>query len=179
MLTPADAQPAVLVAGVGNIFLRDDGWGSEVARRLMQEASADGVHVMDYGIGGIHLAYDLLDGVELLVLVDSLPRDVEPGTLTVLEVDPDSLPETRVDSHAMDPAALLANVAALGGELPRTLVVGCEPEDVSDGMGLTPRVEATIDDGVRLVHEVVAEHHPHHATSDRVAADAVTSPKEH
>lgn len=156
-LTPED-RPGILVAGVGNIFLRDDGWGSEVARRMVAQGAPDGVRVVDYGIGGIHLAYDLLDGVDLLVLVDAVPRDVPPGTLTLMEVDADSLPDTSVDSHAMDPAALLANVRALGGVLPSTLLVGCQPVDVDEGMGLTPVVEATIDDAIDLVHEAIAHH---------------------
>lgn len=159
-MRPGIRAPSVLVAGVGNIFLRDDGWGSEVARRLDPSVFPDDVRVVDYGIGGIHLAYDLLDGVGLLVLVDAVPRGVPAGTLTVLEVDPDSLPDTRVDSHAMDPAALLATVRALGGAVPPTLLVGCEPADVGDGMGLTPTVAATLDAAVDLVGRVVAEHHP-------------------
>lgn len=160
MIPSIDGTPTVLVAGVGNIFLQDDGWGSEVARRVPADRLPVDVRVVDYGIRGIHLAYDLLDGVDLLVLVDALPRGVAHGTLAVLEVDADSLPETRVDSHAMDPAALLANVRALGGELPPTLLVGCEPAEVTEGMGLTPTVAATLDAAVALVCDVVAEHHP-------------------
>lgn len=148
-----------LVAGVGNIFLRDDGFGSEVARRMLRDPVPEGVQVVDYGIGGIHLAYDLLDGVDLLILVDALRRDVSPGTLTVLEVDESSLRSTGVDSHAMDPAAVLANVQALGGTPPRALLVGCQPADVTDGMGLTPTVQDRVEPAVALVHEVIAEHH--------------------
>lgn len=161
LLQRIEGRPTVLVAGVGNIFLRDDGWGSEVARRMVPGRVPDGVHVVDYGIGGIHLAYDLLDGVDLLVLVDAIQRGVDPGTLTVLEVDPESLPRHGVDSHAMDPATLLGNVEALGGTIPPTFLVGCEPRDVADGMGLSPVVEATIDDAIDLVHQTVATRTPH------------------
>ncbi len=162
-----------LVAGVGNIFLRDDGFGSEVARHMLADASLrealpEGVRVVDYGIGGVHLAYDLLDGVDLLILVDAVPLDAEPGTLAVLEIDERALPPAAVDSHAMDPAAVLANVRGLGGTPPRTLLVGCRPADVTDGMGLTAEVAAAVEPAVALVHQVVAEHH-RPATADGTA----------
>lgn len=158
---PPDAGPVTtLVAGVGNIFLRDDGFGSEVVRRMDAGGLPAGASAVDYGVGGIHLAYDLLEGVQLLVLVDALPRGEEPGTLTVLEADAASLPDVPIDSHTMDPGAVLANVRALGGELPRTLIVGCEPADVSEGMGLSPAVAAAVEPAIDLVHEVVAAHAP-------------------
>lgn len=160
-----DPTCRTLVAGVGNIFLRDDAFGSELARRLATEALPDGVQVVDYGIGGIHLAYDLLDGVDLLVLVDALPRGEAPGTLTMLAADQSDLARTGVDSHAMDPAAVLANVRSLGGRVPPTLVVGCEPDDTTDGMGLTPTVAASIEPAVALVHRVLADHHAPHTTT--------------
>ena len=167
-LTPDIGPVHTLVAGVGNIFLCDDGFGSEVARRLDGIELPPGVAVVDYGIGGIHLAYDLLDGVDLLVLIDALPRDVAPGTLTVFEVDPGALPEVPMDSHAMDPGAVLANVRALGGDLPRTLIVGCEPEDVREGMGLSAVVTAVLDDAVELVLDVVREHTPTAAAAEPI-----------
>lgn len=160
-----DDDCTTLVAGVGNIFRRDDAFGSEVARRLAAQTLPPGVQVVDYGIGGIHLAYDLLDGVELLVLVDALPRGEAPGTLTVLEAAESSLARSGVDSHAMDPAAVLASVRSLGGRVPPTLVVGCEPGDVTDGMGLTPEVEASLAPAVALVRRVLEEHHVADTTS--------------
>jgi hydrogenase maturation protease len=135
----------VLVAGIGNIFLGDDGFGSEVARRMAGQPEPDGVRIVDYGIRGMHLAYDLLDGYEALVLVDAVPGDGQPGDITVLEVGPDDLGSGPLDAHGMDPVAVLANLGSLGGELPRTLVVGCQPLDVEERMGLTPTVTAAVD----------------------------------
>lgn len=144
--------PQVLVAGVGNIFLGDDGFGSQVARTLATRPLPDGVRVTDYGIGGIHLAYDLLAGVDLLVLVDALPRGAAPGTVTLLEVEADEdLPRGTVDSHAMDPATVFASLRGLGGHVPPTVVVGCEPADVSERMGLSPRVEAAVEPTVTQI----------------------------
>src|SRR4028119_1562995 len=98
-------MPRILVAGIGNIFLGDDGFGSEVARRLARLPMPDGVRVVDYGIRGVHLAYDLLDGYDALILVDALPGSRTPGDLTVLEVGPDDVGEAALDAHGMDPGA--------------------------------------------------------------------------
>jgi hydrogenase maturation protease len=148
----------ILVAGVGNIFLGDDGFGSEVARRLATRQLPSGVRVTDYGIGGIHLAYDLLGDIDLLVLVDALPRGAVPGTVSLLEVQDDSeLATGTVDSHAMDPATVFASLRALGGTLPRTVVVGCEPADVTERMGLSLVVEAAVDPTVERILALLAD----------------------
>jgi hydrogenase maturation protease len=145
----------VLVAGIGNLFLSDDGFGSEVARRLSEQPMPDDVRVVDYGIRGMHLAYDLLDGYSALVVVDALPGDGRPGDLSVLEVGPDDLGEGELDAHGMAPVAVLASLGRLGGSLPPTYVVGCQPADVSEGIGLTPQVAAAVEPAVALVREVL------------------------
>ena len=98
----------------------------------------DGVRVVDYGIRGMHLAYDLLDGYAGLVVIDALPATGTPGELAVLEVGPDDLGEGELDAHGMAPVAVLASLGQLGGSLPPTYIVGCQPADVGEGMGLTP-----------------------------------------
>ena len=147
----------VLVAGIGNVFLTDDGFGSEVARALHGVPLPDGVKVVDYGIRGMHLAYDLLDGYDALVVVDAVPGAGAPGDLTVLEVGPDDLGEGELDAHGMAPVAVLGSLGALGGTLPPTYVVGCRPADVNEGMGLTPSVAAAVSPAVDLVLDVLHE----------------------
>jgi hydrogenase maturation protease len=147
----------VLVAGIGNLFLTDDGFGSEVARRLGATGVPKGVKVVDYGIRGMHLAYDLLDGYAALVVVDALPGDGSPGDLRVLQVGPDDLGEGELDAHGMAPVAVLASLGQLGGTLPPTYVVGCQPADVGQGIGLTPHVAAAVDPAVELVLDVLRE----------------------
>ena len=144
-----------LVAGIGNIFNGDDGFGSEVAQRLAGRPVPEGVHVEDYGIRGVHLAYELLEGYDLVVLVDALPRGEEPGTLFVLEPDVDLEDVPPLDSHQMDPRAVLGMVAELGGEIGRLLLVGCEPADTGDGIGLSPPVAAAVDTAARMVEELI------------------------
>jgi hydrogenase maturation protease len=151
----------VLVAGVGNIFLGDDGFGSEVARRLAAGAQGVGVRVVDYGIRGMHLAYDLLEGYDTLVIVDAVSRGGAPGDLVVLEVGEDDLGSSSgsgadFDAHGMEPTAMLASLGSLGGRLPRTYVVGCEPAHVDEGIGLSPTVEAAVDRAVELVVGLLA-----------------------
>jgi hydrogenase maturation protease len=148
----------VLVAGIGNLFLSDDGFGSEVARRMGAQPLPDGVKVVDYGIRGMHLAYDLLDGYDTLVVVDAMPGDGMPGELSVLSVGADDLGDGEYDAHGMAPVAVLATLGQLGGSLPPTFVVGCHPASVSEGIGLSPAVEAAVDGAISLVHELLEEH---------------------
>jgi hydrogenase maturation protease len=147
----------VLVAGIGNVFRSDDGFGCEVARRLSRLPWRDGVRVVDYGIRGMHLAYDLLDSWDALIMVDALPDRGQVGAVAVQEIGPEHVGvRTQVDAHAMDPATVLATLAALGGRLPpRTLVVGCQVAETGEGMGFTPLVDAAVDEAVRTVHTVV------------------------
>lgn len=113
---------------------------------------------MDYGIRGMHLAYDLLDGYRALVLVDALPNRGSPGTVHVFKADDQALSSvTGLDAHAMDPAAVFASLNALGGTPPYTVVVGCEVESVEEGIGLSDAVAAAIPDAVRSVESVVAQ----------------------
>jgi hydrogenase maturation protease len=151
-----DTGNGVLVAGVGNIFRSDDGFGCEVARRLTARPLPDHVTVTDYGIRGMHLAYELLDGYDALVIVDALPGRGEPGDVVLLQVGEDDLGTGDFDAHGMEPTAVLASLGSLGGALPPTYVVGCEPADVGDGMGLSPPVEAAVDRAVDLVIDLLA-----------------------
>jgi hydrogenase maturation protease len=147
----------VLVAGIGNVFLSDDGFGSEVARRLAGHPMPEGVKVVDFGIRGMHLAYELLDGYDALVVVDAMPGKGSPGELSVLAVGPDDLGEGELDAHGMAPVAVLASLGKLGGTLPTTYIVGCQPGDVGEGMGLTPAVASAVEPAVELVLEVLQE----------------------
>lgn len=148
----------ILVAGIGNIFLGDDGFGPEVMRHVSDRLTAsENLRVKDYGIAGMHLAYDLLDGWEALVLVDAVPNRGAPGTVHVFEADhapQDSV--AMIDAHGMDPAAVFASLRALGGHAPRTIVVGCEVADVADGIGLSSAVQAAVPDAVGAVESAVA-----------------------
>jgi hydrogenase maturation protease len=147
----------ILVAGIGNIFLGDDGFGPEVVRHASERLSGSGARCVDYGIRGMHLAYDLLEEWDALVLVDAVPSRGSPGTLHVFEADHESSSETTgLDAHSMDPQAVFASLRALGGTLPYTVVVGCEAQSVEDGIGLSDVVSAAVPEAVRAVDEVVA-----------------------
>ena len=147
----------ILIAGIGNIFLGDDGFGPEVLRHVFGRVNgSEGVRATDYGIGGMHLAYDLLEDWDALVLVDAIPNRGSPGTVHVFEADhgsPDA--PAGLDAHGMDPATVFASLRALGGTPPRTIVVGCEVADVSEGMGLSERVAAAVPEAVREVESAV------------------------
>ncbi|SOX53118.1 Putative hydrogenase maturation protease [Mycobacterium ahvazicum] len=147
----------ILVAGIGNIFLGDDGFGSEVVRNAALPHHNHSVRVTDYGIAGMHLAYDLLEDWDTLVLVDAVPSRGHPGTLHVFQADHDSTCTTvGFDGHSMDPAAVFASLRALGGNPPYTVVVGCEAGCVEEGIGLTEPVAKAVPRAVHAIEEIVA-----------------------
>ncbi|KAA0022206.1 hydrogenase maturation protease [Antrihabitans cavernicola] len=149
----------VLVAGIGNIFLSDDGFGPEVLRRMAITPVPERVRIADFGIRGLHLAYELLDGCETLILIDAIPNRGNPGTVHVFEADTGASKSGQFDAHSMDPGAVLASVRTLGGTMPRTIVVGCEVETVDDGIGLstavTAAVPAAVDAVTRTLHALL------------------------
>src|SRR6516225_3105847 len=149
----------VLVAGVGNIFLGDDGFGVEVARRLATADLPGWVQVADYGISGMHLAYDLADRYETAILIDTAQRGEEPGTLTVIETGRPGPPaETRLfDAHGMQPDVVLGVLDMLGARSARVLVVGCEPASLDYGMELSEPVAKAVDAAVEVVMDLIAE----------------------
>ncbi|HEU4488254.1 MAG TPA: hydrogenase maturation protease [Actinomycetota bacterium] len=155
-------RPRVLVAGVGNIFLSDDGFGVEVVQRLGARSWPEWVLVKDFGIRGIHLAYELLEGYETVILVDASPRGREPGTVYLIEPElrrgapsKDVSTSSLMDAHGMEPHSVLALLESLGGQAGRVLVVACEPAKLEDGIGLSPQVNDAVDRAVDLVTELI------------------------
>jgi hydrogenase maturation protease len=157
----AEAPRRILVAGIGNVFLGDDGFGVALADRLARRELPAGVEVVDFGIRGMDLAY-ALSGYDAVVLLDAAPRGEPPGTLYVIE--PAGEPaDVSIDAHGMNPIKVLALARALGGSPPRTLVVGCEPEtrmsaeDDDIVAALSEPVRAALDEAVRLVESLLQD----------------------
>ncbi len=154
-------KPTILVAGIGNIFLGDDGFGVEVARRLANHEFPAGVKVIDFGIRGFDLAYALQDGYETTILVDAYPHGQTPGTVSLVEPDLSKLDQAQegvVETHGMNPLNVLRMASVMNGGLKKVLLVGCEPATFGgeEGlMGLSEPVEAAIADAVKLVDCVV------------------------
>lgn len=155
---------SVLVACVGNIFREDDGFGSAVAAALAGTELPDEVRVVDYGIASVHLVYELLNGYDVLVLVDTVSQqDGPPGTLYLIEPelsptdDGDPLPSVLLDPHDLSPGGAMSLVPTLGGAVGRILVVGCQPQSLDDGIGLSDPVRGAVQPAVRMVKGVVEE----------------------
>ncbi len=149
----------ILVAGVGNIFLGDDGFGVEVALALGKRRLPESMQVKDYGIRGFDLAYALLDPWDAVIIVDALPRGEAAGTLYVVEPNPASA-EMAINPHGMDPVQVLNLAASLGTITAQVLVVGCEPQDFGDElegrMGLSSPVQAAVEEAANMVLELAA-----------------------
>jgi hydrogenase maturation protease len=150
----------ILVAGIGNIFLGDDAFGSEVARQLQRlHGWPAHVRVEDFGIRGYDLAYALLEA-DAAILIDAVPRGEPPGTVYLIEPDTENLGEGAVDAHTMNPVAVLQLTRSLGGTHARIFLVGCEPAalECDDGqLGLSSPVEAAVPEAVALVERLIAD----------------------
>jgi len=148
-----------LVAGLGNVFCGDDGFGVAVVEELTGRSLPAGVEVRDFGIRGIHLAYQLLEPYDLVVLVDTVQRGGAPGSLYVIEAEPapEPGPEVSMDAHDLGPDAVLSLVPRLGGTVGTVRVVGCEPAGVDAGIGLSPAVRDAVGTAVQLVIDLVTE----------------------
>ena len=154
----------ILVAGVGNIFLGDDGFGVEVVKRLAGRELPGGVEVVDFGIRGMDLIYALQDDYEVIIFIDATPRGEKPGTVYLLEPEIEEYGEIVLDTHGMDPVKVIKFARALGAKPIRTLVVGCEPQVVVSGedyedmlMELSEPVSAAVEEAVKLVESLVEE----------------------
>jgi hydrogenase maturation protease len=153
----------ILVAGIGNIFLGDDGFGSEVARRISERVLRPGVRVIDFGIRGVDFLYALLDGYEATIIIDTLSRGGTPGTIYIVDPDVHELTATAaaVEPHAMDPFRTLALARSMGAVLSNVRIVGCEPATFGapdEGqMGLSACVSAVVEQAVDVVQSLIAE----------------------
>ncbi len=153
-------KPRVLVAGIGNIFFADDGFGPAVAQRLMREradgAPPDGVRIEDFGIRGMHLAYELLNGYAAAVIVDAVACGGVPGTLVVIEPT-EPIQTGPPDAHRMDIGSVLGFLRLLGGVPPSLTIVGCEPESLEHGAALSATVERAVEAALPVVRRVAAQ----------------------
>jgi hydrogenase maturation protease len=163
--------PRILIACVGNIFLGDDGFGTEVAQRLAARPLPPEVLLRDFGIRGIDLTYALLEPFELVILVDACPRGGEPGTIYLVEPDQVELNAADggalpLETHAMNPMNVLRAVCSMGGSPARILIVGCEPaepgslefeSDAEGKLGLSSPVQAAVDEAIALIESLIAK----------------------
>ncbi len=166
----------ILVAGVGNAWMKDDAFGGKVAERLLRGDLPGGVTVLDFGTGGLDLAYEVMRGYDALVLVDVSRQGGEPGTLYVMEPSPEEIAPIEdgnvVNPHGMDPQTVLRFVKTVGGWPGKVVVVACEPGSVEEmGFELSPEVEGAIESAAGLVVEQISE-----LQSDAAYADAAEGP---
>lgn len=149
----------ILIACIGNIFLGDDAFGVEVARRLQRATLPADVVVKDFGIRGFDLTWALMETWDLVILVDACPRGGMPGDVYLIEPEPAEAGPTNIDAHSMNPMAVLRTVRAMGGPPNRLLLAGCEPADLGgeEGkLGLSDVVAAAVDRALALIQDTIA-----------------------
>jgi len=152
----------VLVAGIGNIFFGDDAFGCEVASELLKRSWPEGVNIIDFGIRAYDLAYAIMDGYDATILIDAAPRGEKPGTVYLLELDPEKV-ETGVDeipdAHALNPVRVLQLIQALGGRAKNLYLVGCEPArlDGEGVIGLSDEIRDAVPVAMEMIEKILAD----------------------
>lgn len=168
MTVPSQAR--ILVAGIGNIFLGDDGFGCAVVRELAQQELPAGVKLLDYGIRGLDLAYALLEPYDFVIFVDAISHGEAPGTIYMLQALASCDTSATLDPHSMQPAHLLAMARSLGEVRAEIYIVGCEPLDFGDElegrMSLSAPVASAVPEGARAVLDLLSRH----ASGDMITA---------
>ncbi|MDQ2732533.1 MAG: hydrogenase maturation protease [Armatimonadota bacterium] len=154
----------ILIAGIGNIFLGDDGFGVEVVKQLQRRPLSEGITLVDFGIRGMDLVYALLDDYDALTFVDTIQKGEPAGTVYLIEPELGEESRVEIDTHRMDPVKALGLARALGGKLTRTYLVACEPETLGDSdeyeevfVALSDSVRAAIPVAVEMVESLVRE----------------------
>ena len=162
-LEPMPTVARILIAGIGNVFLADDGFGVAVAERLLARPQPPGVAVVDVGIRGLDLAYTLQERWDAVILIDAAARGEAPGTLSVVEPPLEADDGRAPDGHAMDPVHVLRLARRLGSVPARVRLVACEPATVTPATEaeitaeLSLPVRAAIEPAVALVERLVRE----------------------
>ena len=140
-----------LIAGFGNIFLSDDGFGPALIRSLDPDDFANDTVVRDFGTAGMHLALEMSAGYELVIIVDALRRNAPAGTVFAIEANEAANGLDNVaDAHAMSVPAVLELFERIARQLsantarPRIILCGCVPHSIEEGMDLSEPVRAAI-----------------------------------
>jgi len=153
----------ILIAGIGNIFFGDDAFGCEVAAQLIRRPLPEGVRVIDFGIRSYDLAYAMMNGPDVTILIDATPRGQPPGTIYLLEPDKNILDSNSgevVNAHSMNPVRVLQLIHSLGGQSGRLYLVGCEPavlETEEGAMGLSEKVQAAVAPAIEMIETLIRE----------------------
>lgn len=153
----------ILIAGIGNIFHGDDGFGCEVLRQLDPRSLPAGVTARDFGIRSYDMAYAIVDGHDVVIMVDAASRGQPPGTVYLIEPDLnrlEALEQSAVDAHAMNPVAVLQLAKSLGGIKAAIYLVACEPAvlESEDGqMELSEPVRQAVPQALAMIDSLVKQ----------------------
>ncbi|MGZ4049011.1 MAG: hydrogenase maturation protease [Bacteroidia bacterium] len=160
---PSLLRKRVMIAGVGNMFLKDDGFGGAVVKRIMNKKFPEGVEVKDFGTSGLKLAYDLMKGYDGLIFLDASARGEKPGTLYLIEPNEKDFSNDLeqggpIDPHGADPVTVLRFVKSIGSWPAKVFIVACEPETADDfEIGLSLAVSTAIDTAIEMVDDIIKE----------------------
>ncbi len=149
-------QDKVIILGVGNLLLKDEGVGIHVIKEMESQDLPPGVTALDAGTAALDLLSVICES-EKIIVIDALRSGGEPGTIYRC------LPEELVDTykgplslHQVDLLDVLLMARQLGGTA-CVVIIGVEPEDIEYGLELTPRVKGAVPRVIRAVFQELKE----------------------
>ena len=149
----ASIRKPILIVGIGNILLRDEGIGPAVITSLKKMDLPDEVELLDGGTWGLNLLPQV-ESAKRVLFIDAINIDGEPGSL--VELEREDIPRflaRKLSPHQIDVKEVLA-LAELRGTLPEELVaVGLQPDSVEMRTSLSPVLESRLGDVVARVIE--------------------------
>lgn len=170
---PPTARANVLILGLGNLLLRDEGVGVHTVNALAQRHRLpDGVGVVDGGTAGMDLL-DVVAGCERLIVCDAVRSDAPPGSaFRIAGDDLGAFFAARISPHQIGLSDLLAHLELLGERPARITLVGIVPDDLGLGTELSPAGRRGMERGIELILTELGKVAPAAATAAPAAGGA-------
>lgn len=145
----------ILVLGVGNLLLSDEGVGVHVAQRMMTMDMPPEVQVVEGGTDGFGLV-NVITEADRMILIDAVKGGGQPGSIYRFEIE-DCPPYPDIFKTSVHQISILEviNLSSLIGTTPRTTIIGIEPACMEMGMELSPAVEAKVPRVIQMIKEEV------------------------
>lgn len=145
----------ILILGVGNLLLSDEGVGVHVAQKLMHMELPPEVHVVEGGTDGFGLVNVILEA-DRMILIDAVKGGGQPGSIYRFDID-DCPPFPDLFKTSVHQISILEviNLSSLIGSTPQTTIIGVEPQCLEMGMELSPQVEAKIPKIIQMIQEEI------------------------
>ena len=148
----------ILIAGIGNKLMGDDGFGPKVIEELAKLQLPSEVDVVDYGTSAFKVLFDL-ENYDLVIFVDAIDGERQPGEVFIVKpyLDEVKEPFLRISLHEVEVEKLLKIAKVLKVLPSEVIIVGCQPKILSSGLKMSSEVEEAVKKAVRIILKLLRE----------------------